>query len=164
MIVAQEVQITNDQLDEIINRYDRKRENLIQILIEVQNASGLNYISKQAAARVARQMDIPLTQIYDVITFYAAFSVKPRGKYVIQLCRSTPCHVKQAEKLAELFKKQLNIQMGEVTKDRLFSLEYVECVGACGIGPVVKIGEKVYGDLNEIKVANIIRQYREGRI
>ncbi len=118
-------------------------------------------MAEQWAKIVAEELQLPLTHVFDVLNFYAMFSVKPRGRHVVEICRSAPCYVSKAQKAAALFEKELGIKMGETTPDKLFTLLYTSCVGACDIGPVAKIGDEVYGSLSADKVREIIGHYRE---
>lgn len=159
-----EKSLTNRDVKAIVEKNHKKPESLIAILLEIQEASGKNYVSEQWANVVAKELDIPISRVYDVLTFYAMFSTKPRGKYVIELCKSATCHITGAKAIVELFEKMLGIGIGETTKDGLFTLQYTSCIGGCNIAPAIKIGENVYGNLNKNKVEKIINAYREGSI
>jgi NADH-quinone oxidoreductase subunit E len=91
-------------------------------------------------------------------------SETPRGKYIIEICKSTPCHVLKGLNIVNIFEQELNIKIGETTPDNLFTLQYTSCVGACDIGPVAKIGDEVYGNLTKDKIVDIIKSYREAAI
>jgi len=147
---------------EIIQQYGKSKEQLLSILMDIQDASPDNCVSKTSAQVVADEMELPLAKIYDILTFYAMFSTMPRGKYVIEICKSTPCHVTKADAAVKMFEEELGIKLGETTADNQFTLLHTSCVGACDIGPVAKIGEKVYGDLSREKVAEIVKCYKEG--
>jgi NADH-quinone oxidoreductase subunit E len=144
----------------IIEDIGNSKEQLLSILLAIQHASGKNYIHEDWAKIVADQLELPLSKVYDVLTFYAMFSTRPRGKYLIEICKSTPCYITKSDTIAKIFADQLEIKIGETTKDQLFTLLYTACVGACDIGPVAKIGEDVYGDLSEAKIIEIIKKYR----
>lgn len=145
----------------IVEKYGRERDQLLAILLDIQETSGSNSISREDALIVARELGIPLSEVFEVLTFYSMFSTEPRGKYLIEICKSTPCKLCGTAAIVALFEKELGIKIGETTPDRLFSLAYTSCVGACEIGPVAKIGEDVYGDLTPGRVSEIIRKYRE---
>lgn len=153
--------LTKQDVQTIVERNGKKQESLIAILLEIQEASGKNYISKENADIVAKELDISISAVYDVLTFYAMFSTKPRGKYVIELCKSAACHVNDSKKAVKLFEEALKIKMGETTKDGMFTLQYTSCIGACNVSPSMKIGEKVYGNLDEHKIKDILDLYRE---
>jgi NADH-quinone oxidoreductase subunit E len=144
----------------IIEAKGKSREQLLSILLAIQNASGKNYIHEKWARIVANHLDLPLSKVYDVLTFYSMFSTTPRGKYVIEICKSTPCHISKSDVIAKMFENELGVKIGETTTDKLFTLLYTACVGACDIGPVAKIGEIFYGNLTQEKIANMIKTYR----
>lgn len=154
--------LKKEQVLKIIKDKGKDKENLLAILLAIQEASGKNYVAKEWAKLVAVELGLPLTKVYDVLTFYAMFSTQPRGKYVLEICNSAPCRVTKSEAVVQMFTEELGIKMGETTADKLFTLQYTSCVGACDLGPVVKIGDKVYGHLTRNKVAEIINTYREG--
>ncbi|MDD2211726.1 MAG: NAD(P)H-dependent oxidoreductase subunit E [Clostridia bacterium] len=155
-------ELKKEQVLAIIKNKGNAKEKLLSILLAIQEASGWNYVDKEWAKLVATELEIPLTKVYDVLTFYAMFSTEPRGKYVIEICKSAPCHVAKADSAVQMFTEELGIKMGETTANNLFTLQYTSCFGACDLAPVVKIGEKVYGHLTREKVAEIIKTYREG--
>jgi NADH-quinone oxidoreductase subunit E len=152
--------MAKQKVQEIIEKYGGSGERLVQILLELQEASGQNYISKETAIIVAEELEIPLTRVYDVITFYAMFNTEPKGKYIIEFCKSAPCHVNKPQNVISMFEKILDIKVGETTPDKMFTLECSSCFGACDIAPAVKIGETVYGNLDEQKVQEIINKYQ----
>lgn len=153
-------ELKKEQVLEIIQSKNREKEQLLSILLEIQNASGRNYVDKEWARLVADELGIPLTKVYDVLTFYAMFSTESRGAYVIEICKSAPCYVLKSQAIAQIFEEELGIKMGETTSDNLFTLMYTPCVGACDIGPVAKVGEKVFGNLTREKIKEIINNYR----
>jgi NADH-quinone oxidoreductase subunit E len=145
----------------IINSYGKSKEQLLSILLDIQEALPQNCVTQTWAQVVAEELDVPLSKIYDILTFYTMFSIVPRGKYVIEICKSMPCYVTKADELVKIFEEELDIKLGETTADNKFTLLHTSCVGACEIGPVAKIGEKVYGDLTREKVADIVKYYKE---
>jgi NADH-quinone oxidoreductase subunit E len=151
-----------EQVLAIIKKYDKAQEQLLSILLDIQAASRENYVAEEWAEVVACELGLPITKVHDVLTFYAMFSIKPRGKYVIEICKSTPCHVSKADAIVKMFEAELGIKLGESTSDNCFTLLHTSCVGACDIGPVAKIGDEVYGNLTAAKVAKIINSYRRG--
>lgn len=153
-------ELNSSQIIRIIEGIGKSKEQLLSILLAIQNASGKNYVEERWAQIVATELNLPLSKVYDVLTFYAMFSTKPRGKYVIEICKSTPCYISKSDVIAKIFENRLGIKVGETTKDHQFTLLYTACVGACDIGPVAKIGEDVYGDLTPDKINNILRKYQ----
>ena len=143
------------------NNYDPGR--LIPILQAVQEE--YKYLSKDAISYVATSLGLPPARVYGVATFYAHFSLEPKGKYIFRLCDGTACHVKGAMNLYEVINKQLKLDKNSnTTPDMLFTLETVSCLGACGLAPVMVINEEVYGQVTEDKVTEILESYikREG--
>lgn len=147
-------------VQEIVKQYDYSKEKLLSILLDLQRESGGNYISEESANEVAKELDMPISELYDVISFYSMLNLKPKGKYIIEICKSPACHVNNCKEKAKIFEELLGIQMGETTPDGLFSLEYTSCFGACDLGPAAKIGEKVYGNLDAKVIEDVINSYR----
>lgn len=157
-------QLTEKRVREIIASHQASKEKLLSILLEIQDISEQNCITEDLARIVSDELNIPLTKIYDVVTFYAMLSDKPRGKYLIEICKSAPCHVLKTKPIVDIFEQELKIKIGETTPDNLFTLQYTSCVGACDIGPVAKIGDEVYGSLTKDKIVEIINSYRRAAI
>jgi NADH-quinone oxidoreductase subunit E len=133
---------------------------MLSILTEIQTKYG--YLSQDALRKVAETTDCSLTDIYAVATFYKAFSLKPRGKHLISACLGTACHVRGAPRIAEEFSRQLGVKPGETTQDREFSLETVNCLGACALGPTVVVDSRYFRHVTTAKVQHIIDQARRG--
>ena len=131
------------KLEEILNTYIQDKSNLIQILNEVQEYYG--YIPEKAQVEISKYLNIPMAEIYGVITFYSRFTLKPKGKYHIAICLGTACYVKGSEKILDRVKDRLKIEVGETTKDGKYSLEATRCIGACGLAPVFTLNGEVYG-------------------
>ena len=144
----------------IVEEKGKSKEHLLSILLAIQNESGKNYVQEEWAKIVATELNLSLSMVYDVLTFYSMFSTKPRGRHVIEICKSTPCYISKSDVIAKIFEKHLGIKVGETTQDQQFTLLYTACVGACDVGPVAKIGEEVYGDLTEDKINSIIIKYQ----
>ncbi len=120
-----------------------------------------NYLPKDALATVNEEMEIPASRIYEVATFYNTFSLNPRGKYLIEVCAGTACHVQGAFNLMDRLKRDLAIECGETTKDNMFSLEEVRCLGCCSLAPVVRIGGDIHPYLTQDKIPKILGNYRK---
>ncbi len=132
---------------------------LMHILQEAQGIYG--YLPMQVQKTIAEGLGISLSEVYGVVTFYSQFSLTPKGKHPISVCLGTACYVKGSDKILEAVETQLGIKCGECTEDGLFSLDSCRCVGACGLAPVMMIGEEVYGKLTPDKVKGILDSYRE---
>ena len=137
-------------LDQTIEHYKREQTALIQILHASQNIFG--YLAPDVLRYVATQLRLPLAHVYGVTTFYNFFSVVPRGKYQIMVCRGTTCHVRGAQQTMERLGQQLGVQEGETTKDGQFSLHTARCIGACALAPAITVGDDVYGKLSADRV------------
>ena len=150
--VKKQVEVKN-----LINKWQDKEGNLIMILHELQNYYG--YIPRDVAFNLTRDLGIPLARIYEVISFYHYFQLEPPGKHIISVCMGTACYLKGATQLFKELKDILNIEEGEITKDGLFQLKGVKCIGCCGLAPVIMKDEKVYGNLKAGDLMDIISQY-----
>ncbi len=130
-------------LNDLFNTYKQEKDNLIPILNEVQEKYG--YIPKQAQKEISEFLDIPMAEVYGVITFYSRFTLKPKGKYTISVCLGTACFVKGSQKIMDRLKERLKIESGQTTEDGLFSIDEMRCVGACGLAPVFTVNGEVHG-------------------
>jgi len=146
---------------EIVKKYGNNRENLLQILHDVQNQSIQNYISEENISLLSKEMNIPVSDIKGTASFYTMFSFIPRGKYVIRVCESPPCHLLGAQTIFKAIETKLGIKEGETTKDGLFTLEGTSCLGICGVAPAIMINKEAYGNLDEEKIGKILGQIRE---
>lgn len=148
----------DEEMNSILEKYSKDKSNLIQILNEVQENYG--YIPKYSQISISEYLDIPLAEIYGVITFYARFTLKPKGKYNIAVCLGTACFVKESEKVLDKAKEILKIDVGETTEDGKFSLEATRCIGACGLAPVFTVNEEVYGKATPELMEKVIAEYK----
>ena len=142
---------------EIVEKYSKEKNQLIAILNDVQEKYG--YIPKKAQMVISEELEIPMAEIYGVITFYSRFTLAPKGKYNISICLGTACYVKGAQKLLDRAIERLKIQPGEVTPDGKFSIDDVRCVGACGLAPVFMVNEEVYGNATVKQFDEVIDKY-----
>lgn len=149
----------NDQIQEVLGRFpDAGRDSLIPLLQEIQKAEG--YLSREAVVRVAEHLKIAPSKVYGVATFYNQFRFQPRGKYNIQVCRGTACHVKGSAAVLEALKRNLKTEAGQTTKDGMFSLEIVACIGACGLAPVIAVNGEFHAGMTPDKVVRVLNTYR----
>lgn len=146
-----------DKVESIIDRYQRKKELLVSILQDIQGE--FNYLPKETLALVSTILDVPLSDVYSVATFYRAFSLKPRGKHLINVCLGTACHVRGADNILGKIERCLGIKRSETTEDLKFTLETVNCIGACALGPVVKIDGDYFGQMSTEKVDPLLSQF-----
>ena len=155
-------ELTEDQVLKIMGSYGNDPQQLIAVLLDIQAASGRNFVDQKWAELASRVLDVPLSKIYDVLTFYAMFSTKSRGKYVIEICSSTPCHFSKAAEVAKWFETAAGVKIGETTSDGKITLSHTSCIGACDIGPAAKIGDDVFGNLTEERAKSLVIFCREG--
>lgn len=150
-------------IDAILDRHPHaKRDALIPVLQEVQEAQG--FLSREAVVHISRRLGLPASKVYGVATFYNQFRFQPKGAYHVMLCRGTACHVKGSKNLLDMATGLLKIQPGQTTRDRLFSLEVVACMGACGLSPVVCINGQFYAKVTPAKLRQIIDACRQKEV
>ncbi len=147
------------KVDTILDRLKNKRGNLVPILQNIN--SEYNYLPEKILKYVSCELDISLTKIYQIATFYNAFSLQPKGKYTINVCFGTACYIKGANRILEAFERELGINMGNTTKDLMFGLDTISCFGCCGQAPVVTVNEDIYGHFRVTQVPRLIKKYRE---
>lgn len=147
-------------IQDILDRYSNAgRDALIPLLQDVQEAQG--YLSREAIAQIGTHLKLPASKIYGVATFYNQFRFQPLGRFHIQVCRGTACHVKGSLGVLDAIRQELNVEPGKTTRDGLFSLEVVACIGACGLAPVITINGEFYANLTPQKVRRILEELRE---
>ncbi len=149
-----------DELEAICREHGNQPGELINILHKAQHLFG--YLPAEVQQIVARNLNIPVSKVYGVVTFYSFFTMTPKGEHPISVCMGTACYVRGAEKVLDEFKRILKIEVGETTPDGKFSLSSLRCVGACGLAPVVLIGEKVYGRVVPGDVEKILKELDAG--
>ncbi len=147
----------NEKVNAIINKYNGDKGQLVSILQDIQTE--YCYLPKEALIQVSETMGIPASRIYDVATFFRAFSLEPRGKHLINVCLGTACHVRGAARILEEIERNLAIKRAETTKDRKFTLETVNCMGCCAVGPAVKIDGEYFGHMSSDKVDNVLTKF-----
>ena len=154
---AAEKRSRGEQLDAMLREHEREGESLLAILQDIQ--SSFHYIPEELLPEVAAWIDVSLARVYAVATFYNAFSLKPKGAFVIKVCTGTACHVRGAGGIAEEIESLLGIKRGETTADGRFTLETVNCVGACAIGPIAVINGTYHGNLARDDIKSILKNY-----
>ena len=146
------------QIDTVLFRSREKPGALIPALEEIQEIVG--YLPESIQRYVAKGLGIPLSKVYGVVTFYSYFTMKPRGKHQIRVCLGTACHVRGSKRIIDGVEKELNIAPGECTEDRQFSLDVVRCLGACGLAPVLMVGEDTYRQVKAAKLNQILSNFK----
>lgn len=146
-----------ERIGQIIDEYKDREGSLIQVLHMAQGIFG--YLPLELEQFIAEKMDLPLSKVHGVVTFYSFFSTKPRGENTIRVCLGTACYVRGGKKILEKLHELLGIGAGETTEDRKFSIEVMRCIGACGLAPAITINGKVYKQVNPDKLEGILKQY-----
>ncbi len=146
-----------EYIDKILSNYNNDKSYLISILQDMQDNAG--YLKKEDLLELAKKLDLPIIDVYRVASFFRAFSLTPRGKNIIQICLGTACHVRGGDKVLDEFERNLKIQPSSTTKDGKFTLETVNCLGACALGPVVVVNSKYYGNVIPKDVPEILAKY-----
>ena len=145
------------QLKQVCKEFNNEAGELINVLHKAQGIFG--YLPAEVQEIVAQELNLSVAKVYGVVTFYSFFTMLPKGLHPISICTGTACYVRGAEKVLDEFKKQLNIKVGETTPDGKFSLSCLRCVGACGLAPVVLVGDQVYGRVTPDGVKDILKEY-----
>lgn len=155
-----DIKLTEEQVDFIkgvCKSFNNEGGEVINVLHKVQGEYG--YLSAEVQALIAKELNIPVAKVYGIVSFYSFFTMIPKGKYPISVCLGTACYVRGGEKVLDELKKQLNVEVGGTTNDRKFSLDVLRCIGACGLAPVITIGDKVYGRLTPDQIKGILAEY-----
>lgn len=159
------MQVTNqtslEKVDEIVDSYNADKESLIQVLQDI--TSEYNYLPEACLRQVSQRLNVPLSEVFEVTTFYKAFSLEPRGKHLINVCLGTACHVRGAHQILNQIERILNVKAGHTSKNLMFTLETVNCVGACALGPIVVIDGQYHGQMTQKKVKELLEKYTKER-
>jgi NADP-reducing hydrogenase subunit HndA len=147
-------------IKDVCKKFDNQEGELINVLHGVQEKLG--YLPAEVQELISQELNMSVAKIYGVVTFYSFFTMIPKGEFPISICMGTACYVRGAEQVLNEFKRQLKIEVGQPSADGKFSLSCLRCVGACGLAPVVTVGEKVYGRVSPQQVKQIIAEYAEG--
>jgi NADH:ubiquinone oxidoreductase subunit E len=158
MRLAEDISRTEwEKIDQVIDKFKNRQGVLIPVLKEVQDICG--YLPKKVQHRIAQGLQLPASQVYGVVSFYAFFTTIPRGKHIIRVCLGTACYVRGSKQILDNLQRELNVEVGGITRDRKFSLEAVRCLGACGLAPVMVVGNETYGMITPGKAIEIVSSY-----
>jgi NADH-quinone oxidoreductase subunit E len=146
-----------EKVIQVLRKHQRDKSLLVDVLQDIQAEIG--YLPKEALIATSHGLDVPLSRVYSVATFFKAFSLKPRGRHLINVCMGTACHVRGSAKVLERIEQELGIKAGETTGDLRFTVETVNCVGACALGPMVIIGEDYHGEMTPETVGPVLKEY-----
>lgn len=147
---------------QVLEKYGNGKLNILNTLLEIQKVSDNRYIGESACQIISEKIGIPLIELYGILTFYSMLETSVQAKYKIEVCNSASCYINNSESVIEFLERKLGIKVGEKTADGLFSLNTCACFGACDIAPAMKIGENVYGNLDEAKVESILNDLKQG--
>ena len=145
------------RIDQIIDKHEAKASSLVQVLLEIQREN--HWLPKEALERVAERLQVPLSRIQHIVTFYKAFSLVPKGRHEIHVCMGTACHVRGAQRILDRVEDITGIKAGETDQDLKFSLETVNCLGCCAMGPVMVVDGAYYGKLAPAKSEEVLKNY-----
>jgi NADH-quinone oxidoreductase subunit E len=148
-----------DNLDNVIGVHGNDSSQLIGILQDVQKE--YNYLPLVAMMQVSEKLKVPFSRLYSIATFFKAFSLQPRGRHIITVCLGTACHVRKAPRIVDEISRSLGIKAGETTPDRIFTLETVNCLGTCALGPVAVVDGKYFGNLTVKKIGALLKRYEK---
>jgi NADH:ubiquinone oxidoreductase subunit E len=151
--------MNGSKITEILGKYQADPGAIISILQDVQEA--YSYLPRETLTEISRELNIPLSRVLSLATFYKAFSLKPKGKYAFHVCLGTACHVRGAQLVLEKLERDLGLKSGETSSDLSYSLDMVRCVGCCGLAPVVMVGEEVHGKITQAKVPGLLKKYQK---
>jgi len=146
-----------NRVDDLIKKYDGQASWLVMLLQDIQTE--YNYLPAQAIEHVATKLNIPITRVHNVATFYSSFSLNERGKHIIRVCDGTACHLRSADNIRNEIKRQLGIKEGQTTPDKKFTLEVVACLGVCALAPVITVNAEYNGNMTPEKVRDVLAQY-----
>jgi len=147
----------NDRIDQIIDKHQGNASSLIQILLEIQKEN--RWLSKEVLGRISAKLQVPLSRIQHMVTFYKAFSLVPRGRHEIHICMGTACHVRGAPRLLDTVQDLIRVKPGETDSDLRFTLETVNCLGCCALGPVMEVDGKYHGKVAPAEIGNVLKKY-----
>ena len=153
------IEIDWPQIDQIIVKYNGSHEALLMIMQDISEI--YNYVPAQTIPFLVEKLGIRESLVYSVATFYKTISLEPRGKFVVNVCTGTACHVRGANKIMEALHENLNIKEGQTTEDALFTLEAVRCIGCCASGPVITVNKETHGGLDRSSVLNVVEGYKQ---
>ena len=146
-----------EKVDQIIDKHQCEESALLQIMLDIQSEN--NWLPKEVLGRVGERLDVPMTRIQHIATFYKAFSLVPKGRHKVHICVGTACHVRGATRILDTVQDETGIKPGETDLDLKFSLETVNCLGCCALGPVLEIDGKTHGNVSTAKTEDVLKEY-----
>lgn len=156
------MEVSKDRVEEILSKYDCRADALVPILMDTQSLCDDHFVTDETQRYIARRLNLTYVDVYEVSSFFSAINKEPKGKYHIQICDSSVCRINKKDIVEEYLENVLEINVGETTPDKMFSLEHTACFGACDISPAIRINKQVYGHLTIQKVKHLIEDLRGG--
>jgi NADH:ubiquinone oxidoreductase subunit E len=157
--MGNEITIDWKRIDDIIEKYNRDKESLLMIMQDISEI--YNYVPKETIPILSKKLNILESLVYSVASFYKTISLEPRGKFIVNVCTGTACHVRGADKIMEAIEGHLNIKEGQTTQDQLFTLEGVRCIGCCASGPVLTVNQDTHGGLDRSSALKVVQEYKQ---
>lgn len=157
--MGNEITIDWKEIDDIIERYNRDKECLLMIMQDISHI--YNYVPKETIPVLSEKLGVSQSLAYSVASFYKTISLEPRGKFIINVCTGTACHVRGADKIMDALEGYLDIREGETTQDQLFTLEGVRCIGCCASGPVITVNQDTHGGLDRSSTLKVVQEYQQ---
>lgn len=157
------MEVAVEEIREIIERYRQEPDGRVSYILETIQKK-YRHLPELALRVVSEELDIPITQLFGVATFYAAFSLEPKGEHIISVCHGTVCHVKGSQKIAQALEKELGIKEGQTTADGFVTLDSVRCLGCCSLAPVISVDENIHVGMTPAKVQEILTELRGGEV
>ncbi len=156
--------MTREQVKEIIQNNGGRKENILAMLLECQYVSVEGYVDAETAGHIAKELGLSETRVFELLSYYAMLQTQPQAKHLLMVCNSSPCRFSKNNKVVEILKEKLGVEMGKTTPDGMFRYVHTACVGACGKGPVIKVKDKVFGNLDEKAIEKLLEGLRSGSI
>lgn len=147
----------------ILNKFDKNADNLLALLHDLQDANGQHYLADEDVRAAAEHLGLPYSFVYSVASFYTMYSFTPRGKHIVRICQSPPCHLLGSTTISKELMSLLGIRFGQTTADGMFTLEMSSCLGVCGVAPAMMINDEVYGNLTPQRIREIIAEKRRAQ-
>ena len=157
--MGNEITLDWDKINDIIEKYHRDKESLLMIMQDISDI--YNYVPKETIPVLSEKLNVSVTLIYSVASFYKTISLEPRGKFIVSVCTGTACHVRGADKIMDTLEGYLNIREGQTTLDKMFTLEGVRCIGCCASGPVITVNQDTHGGLDRTSTLKVVQEYQQ---
>ncbi len=156
--------MTREQVKHVVAENGGRKENILAMLLDCQYASEQNFVDRETAGHIAQELELSETRVFELLSYYAMLNTTPKAKHILQVCHSSPCHFSGENWVLETLQKKLGVKVGEATADGLFLIEHTPCVGACDIGPVIKVRDRVFGSLDETAIDALLDGLRAGSL